>query len=98
MTRSEESQARHDELVKTLAREYLDKGFVVKADLEGYDRPGMIRGYEPDIVAFKGNQTKIVEVETEDTLKSERDKGQQEAFRQEADENSNTTFKKRVAR
>lgn len=82
MSRNEESQTKHDQLVKELAREYLDKGFVVKADLDGYERPGMIRGYEPDIVAVQGDQTKIVEVETEDTLKTERAEGQQEAFRE----------------
>jgi hypothetical protein len=58
----------------------------------------MIRGYEPDIIAIKGGQTKIVEVETEDSLETERSRRQQEVFRQEADANSQTTFKKRVAR
>jgi hypothetical protein len=49
-------------------------------------------------MATKGRDTRIIEVETEDTLKSERDQAQQEAFRQEADENKHTSFKKRVAR
>jgi len=98
MSRSNQSQAKHDELVRSLAKEYLEKGFRVKVDLDGYNRPGTIRGYRPDIIAIQGDQTKIVEVETEDTKESRRSKAQQEAFRQEADANTNTTFTKRVAK
>jgi len=98
MERDTNAQAKHDAKVKEMAQELEKQGFHVKADIEGYEQPGTIRGLRPDIMATKGRDTRIIEVETEDTLKSERDQAQQEAFRQEADENKHTTFKKRVAR
>ena len=98
MQREKDAQSKHDEMVKTITQDFLKKGFRVKADLEGYERPGTIRGYRPDVIAFKDGQRKIVEVETPDTSKSSRAVNQQEAFRAEADNSKTTTFTKRVAK
>ncbi|MCF8039989.1 MAG: hypothetical protein K9K64_11340 [Desulfohalobiaceae bacterium] len=98
MQREHEAQAKHDEMVGSIARDFVKKGFRVKADIEGYERPGMIRGYRPDVIAFKDGQRKIVEVETADTSKTSRAVKQQEAFRAEADNSETTTFTKRVAK
>ncbi|MFW6054772.1 MAG: hypothetical protein ACOC9D_02615 [Thermodesulfobacteriota bacterium] len=98
MQREQKAQAKHDEMVGSIARDFVKKGFRVKADLEGYERPGTIRGHRPDVIAFKDGQRKIVEVETADTSKSSRALKQQEAFRAEADNSKTTTFTKRVAK
>jgi hypothetical protein len=98
MQRNQHSQTKHDDKVKEIAQDFLKKGFRVKADLDGFERPGLIHGCQPDIIAFKDGQRKIVEVETEETVKSDRDLNQQQAFREEADNDTNTTFTRRVAR
>lgn len=96
MDRSKSSQSKHDAKVRQISRDFEEKGFNVKADIEGYSKPETIRGYRPDVIAQKGSQRKIVEVETPDSLKSTRDLKQQQAFRQEAKNSQNTTFRRNV--
>ena len=55
-------------------------------------RPDTVRGYRPDVVATKGRERKIIEVETPDSVDSARDRGQQAAFRQAAKQSKNTSF------
>ena len=61
------SQAEHDDIVRTQALRLLSEGYEVRARLEGwFDPPDFINGYRPDIVAKKGDQSRIAEIEKGD--------------------------------
>ena len=96
MSRSRKSQTKHDAKVCSIARKLERQGFDVKADVRGYEQPDTIRGFRPDVVGTKGRQRKIHEVETQDSVDSARDKSQQSAFRQAADQSKSTTFKRTI--
>lgn len=96
MPRSKKAQSKHDTKVKQIAKELKEKGFNVHADVSGFPRPDTIKGYRPDVIAEKGKQKRIIEVETPDSVKSARDLKQQKAFRNEADKNKDTTFRREI--
>ncbi len=95
MPRSKLSQSKHNVEVKRVATQFEEKGYDVKADIGGYSKPGTFGGYRPDVVAKKGRERKIVEVETPDSVGSARDVSQQKAFMQVA-KLKNTTFRRTV--
>jgi len=72
MSRSVQKQIVHDKCVEEKATEWKDDGYMVFADLEGWDKPAEIEGYVPDIMATKHGVARICEVETDDTLESHR--------------------------
>lgn len=78
--RGQSSQNKHDRKVKEVAKDYGARGYDVLADVPGYPKPPTIGGYRPDVVARKGGQETVVEVETPDSVNSERDIAQQGAF------------------
>lgn len=94
--RSKGSQSKHDAEVRRIAKEYKQKGYDVQADVGGYGRPDTIGGLRPDVVARKGVERKIVEVETSESRNTPRDLDQQRAFRQAANRSKNTTFRRIV--
>ena len=96
MTRKKQSQSKHDAKVRNIARDLTAKGFEVQADLKGYKKPDTINGYRPDVVAKKGKQKRIIEVETPDSVNSARDVKQQKAFRNAANRAANTTFRRTI--
>lgn len=96
MSRSRESQSKHDAKVLSIARKLERQGFDIKADIRGYEQPNTIRGFRPDVVGTKGSQRKIHEVETMDSVDNARDQKQQRAFRQAANQSKNSTFKRTV--
>ena len=96
MTRSKTSQSKHDVEVRKIAKHYERKGYNVRADVRGYPQPRTIGGYRPDVIAKRGREQKIVEVETPDSVGSARDRAQQQAFRQIAHRNVNTTFTRKI--
>lgn len=98
MARTRASQSKHDHKTRSVAVKLERQGYKVKADVPGFEQPGTIGGYRPDVVAKKGSQRKIVEVETPDSVNSARDKGQQQAFRQAANRSRNTTFRREITR
>ncbi len=53
MARSKKSKSTHNTTVKRLAKQYKQKGYKVKADIEGWEKPDTIRGVRPDIIAEK---------------------------------------------
>ena len=81
MARSKKSKSTHNTTVKKLAKQYKQKGYKVKADIEGWEKPDTIRGVRPDIIAEKGGHKTAVEVETKDSVDSKRDLQQQKAFK-----------------
>ena len=96
--RSKRSQSKHDTAVRRLANQYKRQGYDVEADVKGFSKPDTIGGYRPDVVAKKGKQRKIVEVETTESVSSARDEGQQRAFRRAAKRSENTTFRRLVVK
>lgn len=96
--RSKRSQSKHDAEVQRIAKNMKDKGYQVQADVTGYPQPDSIGGHRPDVVAKKGTERKIIEVETPESKGSERDKKQQSAFRAAADRSSNTTFRRVITK
>jgi len=87
------SQNAHDNKVKALAKELQKKGYAVNADIPGYNRPAPIGKDKriPDIEAQKGGRIKLIEVETKESIIT--DRKQQETFRRSAAQRPNTTFK-----
>ena len=98
MPRSKSSQSKHDREVEKIAKAYERKGFKVKADLPGYEKPGTIGSYRPDVVAKKGHLRKIVQVETPDLVGYARDQQQQRAFRNAAKRSVRTAFQRKVTK
>ena len=92
--RSKHSQSAHDRKVESLAKNLEKQGFSIQADISGYDKPTSFGGMRPDVIGRKGKERKIYEVETPDSADNARDLKQQEAFKEVADRNPKTTFKR----
>lgn len=98
MGRTKQSQSKHDRAVQRAADSYSRQGFDVTADIKGYQQPKTIGGYRPDVVAKRGRERIIVEVETPDSVDSARDQNQQKAFRRAAQRSKYTSYKRTVTR
>jgi len=96
MPRSGKSQSAHDKKVREEANKLKGQGFDVSADISGFTQPKTLGGYRPDVIATKGNQRKIIEVETPDSKNNARDLKQQKAFRNAANQSKNTTFRRSI--
>jgi len=94
--RSRESQSKHDALVHQIAGRLEKEGYDVAADVRGFPQPKTLGGYRPDVIATKGRQRRIVEVETPESITTTRDRGQQQAFRLAARRSQNTTFQRKI--
>ncbi|MCK4444774.1 MAG: hypothetical protein KAW09_09535 [Thermoplasmata archaeon] len=88
--RRKPEQSKHNRAVKMEAKRYERKGWKVQADIPGYPKPPEIGGRRPDIKATKPGTTRIVEVETPSTMKS--DKDQHSTFRRHAGQKRRTKF------
>ncbi len=96
--RSNRSQSKHDAEVREIAEQFERQGFEVDADISGFPKPQTLGGKRPDVVARRGGQRKIVEVETTESAETARDLNQQKAFRAAAKRSKNTTFVRRVVK
>ena len=94
--RTKTGQKQHDSGVHRWIRGRQKEGFKTKADLPRYKKPSKIGGYFPDGWAKKGKIEKLLEVETSETL--ETDKEQRAAFRKWADQSPNRTFFTRIVK
>lgn len=94
--RSKPDQTKHDRDVKSSADYYRRQGYNVKADVRGYAQPDTFNGRRPDVVARKGNDQVLVEVETKSSNAGDRQ--QQSALRRYADSRKNTRFRKKVVK
>lgn len=73
-------QSKHDLHIYRWAS-FLDcKGWFVKADICGWNKPPVINGYRPDILAKKESKKKLIEVETKNTKNSLHALSQERAF------------------
>ena len=70
MPRKKSTQTTHDRKVRQIANQLKKQNWNVKAHVNGYETPDSIgkHAYIPDILATKGNKTKIVEVDTPTTV------------------------------
>lgn len=92
--RTKVGQKRHDERVLRSVKWYEGQGFKVNADLPEYNKPKKISGYIPDWIAKKGKEEIIGEIETKGT--NEKDKEQQQAFKEYAKKKKERKFKKKI--
>ncbi len=90
--RSQQQKSKHDAKVKQIAQKLSKEGWNVRADIDGYEQPDPIgkKNQIPDIQAIKKGAEKIIEVETEESMKS--DKEQHATFRRSASHKPKTTF------
>lgn len=65
-------QATHDEKVREVALTLRKAGYFVRADLPGHKRPPAFSGITPDIYAHKKGEKLIYEIETRETLVTDR--------------------------
>lgn len=96
MLRATADQTQHDLEVRRLAISYTTQNYSVAADIAGYMQPYKIGGYIPDLIATKGVETIIIEVETKGSENSAHAKKQKAAFEAEAKSNLFTTFQQIV--
>jgi hypothetical protein len=97
MSRSKRSQSKHDTRVRRIAEKLERQGYDVQADVSGFPQPATIGGYQPDVIAKKPGERKVIEVETPDSVASARDQAQRQAFREAADRSKKTTFRREIA-
>jgi len=90
------NQDLRDRCVQTLARGLSLEGWSIEAHVSGYLKPPYIDDHIPDIRARKGDDTRIIVVETEDTLSA--NIAQHRAFQRHAGITPRTTFLLYVAR
>lgn len=95
--RSKKAQSEHNRKVRRIANRLKHAGWVVKADIEGFEQPTPIGRHKkiPDIEARKKGATRLLEVETENTVV--KDKAQQSTFRRSAAQRDRTTFEVVIA-
>jgi hypothetical protein len=79
--RNAPSQARHDRMVALQAERYRALGYAVAAEIDGWPAPAAVEGQVPDVLATRGDETVVVEVETEETLASREYADEHKAFR-----------------
>lgn len=79
--RDSSESRRHKNLISKLAFSYHQSGFEVKADhISEFETPPRFSMIVPDIVAEKNGEKIVIEVETESTRGSERDRKQRKIF------------------
>ena len=96
--RIKQQQSKHDARVRKDAEAFKRQGYDVKADVSGFAQPGTIGGLRPDIVATKGSEKIIEEVETRDSVDSAWDQKQAEAFQAAADRSKTTRFVRKIVK
>ncbi len=88
----------HDKKVQATTSRYKRDGWSVRADIPNYKRPKPIGKYNriPDVVARKGKKTRVFEIETPRSMKT--DRAQRSTFKKHAAKKLNTKFKVIVAK
>jgi len=94
--RTKSGQRQHDQAVLNWVQQMKTAGFKVKADLPNIPKPVKIGGDIPDAVATKGKIIKVLEVETPDSMVS--DKEQRAKFRNWASQSDLRTFFTKIVR
>ena len=63
--------SKHNQKVRKVAGGYKAQGYKVKADTKGYPQPLNVGGRRADVVAIKGRDKVLVEVETRKSMKTD---------------------------
>ena len=92
--RTKTGQKKHDESVLRSTEWYKKHGFTTKTDLPGWNKPKKIGGFIPDLIAKKGKEEIVLEVETKDTNISDAD--QQKAFKKYSEKKEGRIFRKKI--
>lgn len=93
---SEESEI-HKKAIERIAFAYSRSGYSVRADhIESFEYPDRYRMFKPDVVAEKGDKIILIEVETRNSLGTQREKRQREAFSRWAKECEERDFLREV--
>jgi len=92
--RTKTGQAKHDKAVLRSADWYKKRGYSVKADVPGWDKPKTIGGRRPDLIVKKGKKEIVKEIETKDSNK--KDLKQHKAFSQYAARKKTRDFQKKI--
>lgn len=58
----------HNKKVRRVAEGYKSRGYKVKADAKGYPKPLNVGGRRADVVAIKGRDKVLIEVETRKSM------------------------------
>lgn len=94
--RTKRQQSKHDQAVEKTADYYRKLNFKVQADIQGFEKPDLINRKRPDVIAKKGKETILVEVETKDSIKT--DQTQIKTFQNYADSRKNVRFRTKLAK
>lgn len=91
--RTPKQQSKHDRKVRQVANSLRRDGWRVEADIPGFDRPGGIGkdGRILDVLATKRGAERIIEVETQRTVRTDSD--QHATFRRSAGQKPRRSFK-----
>jgi len=92
--RTKHNQTCHNSSVAKRAAGLVANDWKVKADISGYKQPETLNGARPDIIAKKGGITRIIEVETPESMK--KDKEQHKKLRDYARNRKNTEINVRT--
>ena len=95
--RDSDESRRHKNMISKLACAYHRSGFEVKADhIKDFESPSKFCMIFPDIVAEKKGKKILIEVETEGSIGSERDKRQRRAFGDWAKKSKDRDFRREI--
>lgn len=95
--RDSDESRRHKNMISKLAYAYQRSGFRVKADhITDFESPSKFCMIFPDIVAEKKGNRILIEVETESTIGSERDKRQRRTFGDWAKKSEKRDFRREI--
>lgn len=92
--RSGRSQSKHDRKVRALANKHDKRRNKVRADVDGYPQPETKFGRRPDVFVEHQKGELLYEVETEDSIDTERAKKQHQAFRNWESRGKNRNYKR----
>lgn len=95
--RNSDESRRHRNLIRKLASAYIRSGFQIKADhIDDFDTPPKFSMVIPDIFAEKDTQQIIIEVETRNSIGTERDRRQRRVFGDWAKESKDHDFRREI--
>ena len=96
MRRTRKAQSVHAAKVREVANRYKRERWKVKADLPGFKEPRTVYGNRPDIIARKGQKTRLIEVETRKSMTT--DTAQRATFQRYANLSPKISFKTLIAK
>ena len=83
----------HDKKVSRVAGGYKAQGYKVQADLPGQPKPQTIGGRRPDVIAKKGRDIRVIEVETPASAGKPHARAQAKTLRTWAKTSPNRSFR-----